>query len=493
MNLRPVPGRAVGAKPGRNVVPGRNSGNKKNDLVGNKKVVGPGAPAYNSQKWTVPSPRTDPPLPPAPLLTPQGIVASVVGGLLAQAWGAINGALWPAATKPPNILNDGTGTVAISGATKIVWDPATAKLNKFNFVWWGCDEGTTDWTIGGFEYFRNNVSGAHFERSGAGDCGGFRTLSLVVRYAGGGTEVLGSVSDWRGFASYPGGATLSPVSGDGFPAAPSWVPSEALRLFQPFDDVAPDWSEVAPPAPLLPWRPDAPLLPPPPPAEEDAQPGDAPWVLPPAPGETPAPGLLPFRPAPSPGGLPAPVPWVWPYPIPGGLPFPGFGPDGRPLPVPVEPAPGTRPDVIWLPSGPIGGPGVGPRPDLVAIAQELGRLEQKAELQLLDPGPPPVDLGPILDRIDALEAAMEAATAPLAAEFAAGQYELQPPCEYLPDGSLRGPDVAEWPDGEGGLAEISRKVDALAELLQFHKTQRQPTCRRGGVVGEGVTVEFVQV
>jgi hypothetical protein len=493
VNLRPTPGRAVGAKPSRNAAPGRNSGNKKNDLVGNKKVVGAGAPGYNPVKWTVPSPKTDPPLPPAPLFSPVKALALLGLAGLQQLWGMLNGSKVGGTAGAPGAFRSATGTVGAGGWSRITVSNISGEQWLFP---WPPPTPFGPYTVTNLSF---NCSGAFARRIPSPYLFAASAGVEFVKVQGGEEGVFHSLVPAFGLDTVEFSITVEAISGDPQPPQ-DFVAVEGDLLGRYPYPIGPEPAAVPEPLPLppapSPW-PDPPALP---------SPEELPWIDTPngvpgaPPGTAPAPGTLappdtapaPL-PVPSPGGNPTPAPWPGFYPIPGGLPFPGFGPDGRPLPVQVQPAPVNRPDVIWLPSGPIGGPGVGPRPDLVAIAQELGRLEQKAELQLLDPGPPPVDLEPILERIAQLEDAMEAATAPLSAEFAAGQYELQPPCEFLPDGTLRGPDVAQWPDGAGGLAELSRKIDALADLIQLHKTQRQPTCRRGGVVGEGVTVEFVQV
>jgi hypothetical protein len=134
----------------------------------------------------------------------------------------------------------------------------------------------------------------------------------------------------------------------------------------------------------------------------------------------------------------------------------------------------------------IGQPGATPQPTLQGIATEVGKLEQKLDFMIeVPPQAPEVDLSPLLEAINDVRAT-------LAAPFPPGQYELFPACDRLPDGSMRPPDVAEWPAGAGPLVQLGQKLDALALLLQFHKEQRQPICR-SRPVGEEVTVNFVEV
>jgi hypothetical protein len=51
--------------------------------------------------------------------------------------------------------------------------------------------------------------------------------------------------------------------------------------------------------------------------------------------------------------------------------------------------------------------------------------------------------------------------------------------------------VAEWDGGEGELAEIRARLDALAQLFQFSKMLRQPICR-SPKLGQEVTVNFIE-
>lgn len=243
------------------------------------------------------------------------------------------------------------------------------------------------------------------------------------------------------------------------PPAPAPLPG-ADPLPQPQPDGVPDEAPLAPP--LAPPRP--PIAPP---GQAPAQPGTSP-------GQAPRPGVVPAPTAPT---FPSQDPARPTQPI---------GPDGRPVPL-LPPGPVTTPPGQVV-VGPIviGQPGATPRADLQGIATEVGRLEQKLEFMIQQPPEPPaVDLSPLLDAINDVRAT-------LLAPFPAGQFELFPVCERLPDGTPRPPDVAEWPAGAGPLVELGQKLDALALLIQYHKEQRQPVCR-SRPVGEEVTVNFVEV
>jgi hypothetical protein len=131
----------------------------------------------------------------------------------------------------------------------------------------------------------------------------------------------------------------------------------------------------------------------------------------------------------------------------------------------------------------IGQPGTQPRPDLIGIAAEVGRLEQKLRIVLEPPagGGGPGDPDPRIDEILSI----------LRAPFAPGGYQLFPACETDADGRPRPPMETEWPAGSGAFDLLEAKLDALADLVQFHKELRQPVCNRAPF-GEEVTVNWIE-
>ena len=72
-----------------------------------------------------------------------------------------------------------------------------------------------------------------------------------------------------------------------------------------------------------------------------------------------------------------------------------------------------------------------------------------------------------------------------------GGYEISSPCVPSGEpGSAGQPLVAEWGASIGPDAQVIKRLDALAELLQHHKTLKQPSCKNPSPVGEVVTVQF---
>jgi hypothetical protein len=205
-------------------------------------------------------------------------------------------------------------------------------------------------------------------------------------------------------------------------------------------------------------------------------------VLPIAPAAEPVP--VPSEPATAP--RPAPV-RVAPRPV---LPLPVPGArqtnNSQLAPLP-QAAPATIPADVHFPwpGGPAVGPG-GTRPDVVAVAQEVGRIEQKLAL-MPKPGPDPsnpVDWGDLAATLLRIWEAIQASNA-------AGLYTLSSPCEL--DENTEERIVTEIPyDGALTWLEVlNNKVDALAQLQQVAKDLKQPICRHKAQ-GQPVTVTFVE-
>ena len=115
----------------------------------------------------------------------------------------------------------------------------------------------------------------------------------------------------------------------------------------------------------------------------------------------------------------------------------------------------------------------GVRPDLQGIAEEVGRIELK--------------LAMVLGTLDAPEVPYV---------FGSGAYVMEPICDFDSDGDPLPDRVVSWTAGTGEMAELGKKIDAIAELLQIHKEMRQPICggAHGGAPAAGVpvTVTFEQ-
>lgn len=209
-------------------------------------------------------------------------------------------------------------------------------------------------------------------------------------------------------------------------------------------------------------------------------------VLPQVPDETkpvePVPPVTP-SPGPGPGPSPSPGPGPAPSPITPTVPVPVPIPIAPAQPVtPTRPAPSTPADQEFYPDGtPI--IGTNPRATLAGIALEVGRIERKA-LDIFDKIQPKDKTNDWGNQLGALFEWLQTI-------YLAGEYRISSPCEYDKDGNPAIPLVASWEGGSGPDNEILARLDALAQLLQHHKTQRQPTCRPSGpAVGESVTIRF---
>lgn len=279
-------------------------------------------------------------------------------------------------------------------------------------------------------------------------------------------------------------ATVTGVRKDGVDLTPEGTESERYPLERRFTNPSP--ATLAPQPLPLPQpgpspRPAAdpatePLpetapSPPPLPVRPDGTPGTSPSpypVSPPTPSPVPVPGTVP-----NPQPIPAPSPGTVP-----------IGPDGLPQPQPLPqpvPTPGdqTQVGVIVIP-----GTGPAPRPDLEGIATEVGKIERKLEVMMLRdafqlPESPPPDFS-------GLETAIQEILAILNGPYGSGSYQLVAPCQ---EGVTA---AANWLAGAGQFERLSVQMDALAELLQAHKDQRQPVCATKAS-GQPVTVQFLEI
>lgn len=444
---------------------------------------------------------------PARLLGGAILAAPLVADLAGQLWGLFNGREAETFNQFENV------TVPIAGTGPISIDYVD---NRSDATITNCppNEGTS--FLGGRRLERNESSSeavsVRFYRASATavqTCGdpfsggtvlvGFDLLNALGQNVGGAAAGVDTIRRGAGafeqtrsitITSLRRGGVARPFGAGGRSGSFQPTPVPAPAPLTPEQRPAPLPLAPPAPAPLAPPSPGGDPLPQPEPDGEPAPAPLAPPLAPPAPPIAP-PGTAPARPgtspgtAPRPGAVPAPAPPTFPSQDPA-RPTQPIGPDGRPVPL-LPPGPVTTPPGQVI-VGPIviGQPGATPQPTLQGIATEVGKLEQKLDFMLeTPPQAPEVDLSPLLEAINDVRAT-------LAAPFPSGQFELFPACDRLPDGSLRPPDVAEWPAGAGPLVELGQKLDALALLIQYHKEQRQPVCR-SKPIGEEVTVNFVEV
>jgi hypothetical protein len=150
-------------------------------------------------------------------------------------------------------------------------------------------------------------------------------------------------------------------------------------------------------------------------------------------------------------------------------------------PVPVT-DPGSL--VPWPGAPAIPGTGVSPRPDLVGIAQEVGKIERKLEIMNTER---PVAPDQPLDLVGIARAIYEL----LMGTLGAPTYTLDSPCEVDANGNKLPPIEVKVGPAFTAFGSIAQRVDALAELVQVHKNLKQPICEGNGFTGEEVTVNFV--
>ena len=253
------------------------------------------------------------------------------------------------------------------------------------------------------------------------------------------------------------------------------------------------------PIPLIPLRapePDADPGPfPPTPIDPPLPVPDAPPLTEPVPDPsiTPAPGPAP-NPLPVPGPDPDPEPATVPGPFPPTTPGPGpiVTPAAPEDPLPLDPELGviTPPDPPPIPTPPDthfptpGGPGVNPggtRPDVTAVAAEVGRIEQKVA-RLGNPG----GLGDLTDLVQLLLTLLSFFESPINGT----NYQLQGVCESVGEGEEQ--PVAEFPVPEAyNFDAIVQRLDVMQDLFQQHLAYRTPTCNGQRKQGDIRTISFI--
>ena len=242
-----------------------------------------------------------------------------------------------------------------------------------------------------------------------------------------------------------------------------------LRVFEPDPSPAPDVAPAPAVPSIAPAR--APVQPAPAPAPGEAQPAPSPARTRTAAARAPA-ASAPKAPANA----------------------ESMAPNGRLQPRPTPPPPPTPPGTTFLPGG-IPLPGNGPRPTPAGTSGELGKLEKKLELALAPDGPLSLldKINRVIDQIENIKFVVDALLPPQPYIFSGGNYQLSPVCERDSEGQPLPPRIAPWTSGEGEITEVNKKLDALAQLVQFHKELKQPTCKGPAPIGEGVTVTFEEI
>lgn len=427
----------------------------------------------------------DGPLPPAPLLTAQDLgllglsqgLASLLGGL----WNPPKGYTVPNNPLPGELVETGSRALDMSASirVKITIPGVQSYLGPLQ----SCAPSTA-YPGSTMQYDVNGAVGGRVNLTQSNACGNVSwNFGIVMKngtYWGLGSGVTTGGSNFTG----PWSFQLTGLSGNYEP-----IPSEGDEYFpEPRPPLPPFPDEV----PLYEPEPDVSPLPDQPPAPN--RPPFAPPFAPPAPGEdplappSPGPGQLPGPWSPGPGQapgpqpLPVPFPYPTPPPLPNPAPLPGTG--TPPAPAPLPPPKPVPPSIETIGDLVIGQPGTAPPPTLQGIAEEVGRIEQKTRylVQKQQAGGTPPE-GPSL--ADLLEAAVNILTL-LQQAYGAGSYELLPVCEDKPAA------VESWSGGIGAFAQLNKKLDAVAALLQAHKDFRQPVCATKAS-GQPVTVQFEEI
>ena len=127
---------------------------------------------------------------------------------------------------------------------------------------------------------------------------------------------------------------------------------------------------------------------------------------------------------------------------------------------------------------------------MAGIAAEVGRIESKVGSLLQRPEQ---DLGAVLERFLLLQGLLQQLWDYLQSIDGAGNYSLDSTCEVDEDGAKRPPVAVDFPQSTGSTAAITKRLDALASLIQVHKDLKQPSCKHPRPGGEAVTVNFSEV
>ncbi len=331
-------------------------------------------------------------------------------------------------------------------------------------------------------------------------------IRLVVRYASGGDPVP---------SPYPG------VWPD---AAPG--PFEPARRPTVRPAIRPERPHFPVPAPRPAPRPAPAPAPRPFPA---SSPAPAPR---PAPAPSPGPGPLPEPVRPTPAPRPAPAPAPAPFPVPRPVPAPAPAPAPFPAPAPAPPAPAPRPVPApaprpALPGQPVnpdgtvgrpvsdpavgrtdpnthvvgrdlvGDPSIRPRPDLLSMSVELGRVEQKLALLLLRQvggggggGQGSDRTGEVLAKLEQLRGELDGLAKRPERMVGPVRVRSEAPADFNPDGSRKAFvfDIPRLPASAFEALFLQR----LLEFLHVQKTWRNHVAKVG-TSGEPVTITWQEV
>lgn len=455
VTIRPVPSRVAGNR----IVPfGRVQYTYKPNPVG-------------LRDWKPPVPE---PLQPAPLL---GLGTLALLGLqaLAWAWGQLNSRPKPAFEQ---VFQPIPGTVPPVGNTT----PGTWTYRYGPITWQitnpDCSLYPTVFSAAGVPNGINkqNVISVSPVRYLSGACGVYRR-ELTIKYAGGlPDEVfsLGAVAETSAFRNYSGPESMS-WNGPGAVPFVDEPPASPAPNGYVVPQVEPEPEPaVSPPAPLpLPLPATVPQVVPT--TEPNTLPAPSPLV-PVTPGPVAPPIVKPARPLmPNPPNLPAPTKTV-------------SGTVVLPAPVPV---PTTPQDAVFPVPGGLPVTGRTMTPTIQAVAQEVGRIEQKIDRML---NPDQGQWGSATDRLQLLWQLLSQLYNALTDGAPAGSYQLSSPCVTDENGDRVASEV-EWDEQGTNHGAILARVDAIAALLQVHKDLKQPNCKGPEVplAGEFVTVNFEQI
>jgi len=163
------------------------------------------------------------------------------------------------------------------------------------------------------------------------------------------------------------------------------------------------------------------------------------------------------------------------------------GPDGKPLPKPNPQPQQTEAwqEVPWPGTSPIGSPAQQPRPDLIGIASELGKLEQKLAKIGGTPAPS-LDLSPLVDLLNTIiETLASGGSGGSSGLTDNNSYSFTPPYDDVAFSNAEERFYYLEPQ-EYGPATIAR-LDAIADALQVMAAWRVKLSK-GNAVRPNVTL-----
>lgn len=419
------------------------------------------------------------------LLFPQS-----VGDDMPLEWGTINGPERNTVyTLPANLTGSVVGTYSPTG-TNIVTGGGSFIGKQYVAPGNACPSsqvnfGPINQTITG------GIVGFEVGKSGTGNCTGTNNrIDYWAIRADGSKVTLAFISGGGGWTSINANIGISSAAVDAKPVSDGLVPTAINPWLGVTDATIAAFGPVPEPIPLptypvqpqtLPVVPDAPVLPDPEVVPEPGRP------LAPNPTIT-VPVPRPFAPPwVTPGGGSQSNPSIFPGPT--GQPTRPTLPDSTVQPTQPGPVTQTQPGSIvpWPGAPVIPGTGVGPRPDLTSIAQEVGRIERKIDL-MNTPGSGQNGFENLAELLGLLAQIWEL----LSAQASGTTFTLDSPCEVDDEGVKLPPIEVEAPGGLTYFEALTNRMDALAELIQVHKNLKQPGCKHR-LAGEIVTVNFEQI